>query len=123
MTCTAVQLSLGGSKVPQTTPDNTMALLDMKGRWVVSSWPNVEWSAENGAEPLVKCVAQELLAARASVVRNVTPDFTCPPALNAEGHFGIWSWSQMQHVIDTDPIMRACQKTARVRCDPGDTCS
>lgn len=118
MTCVAVQLNAGGL-VPESTPDSVMAELDMRGRWVVSSWKNVAWSAVKSSDPLSKCVARELLARRAQVAQNTEADTRClsddfmlpaPP-------FG----NTMQSIIDADPIMRACQP--RSHCDPGETCS
>jgi len=98
MTCTAVRLSLSG---PEHEAGGVMAQLDMQGRWVVVSWANVEWTAENNSDPLAKCVARELLAHRDAIAQNVTPDVRCPPEYLSDG--GV-----MQRIIDADPILRSC---------------
>lgn len=121
MTCIAVELDTVDPAIPDPTDHGLMAVLDMQGRWVVSSWTDIEWLALSSRDHLQKCVAQELMAIRSSVSKNVTPDLNCPPPRNKDGALSMWAWGATQRVIDNDPIMRACQPINR--CNFGDTCS
>jgi hypothetical protein len=102
--CVAVQLTL---------ENNNFAVLDMRGRWVVNSWTDVEKVARQPDGALLECLAQGLLAQRATISRNGFADYSCPA--------DIQSFGEMEPIIRHDPIMRLCQPSPR--CDPGDTCS
>jgi hypothetical protein len=105
--CVAVELDYHTDKT---------AVLDMRGRWVVNSWTDVETIArmpDTGPNVgLTECLARGLLAKRASISRNVFADESCPTELGFTG---------MEPIIQRDPIMQQCQPSPR--CDPWDTCS
>lgn len=115
MRCTAVAVTAQGDGL-EATKDGNLAVLDMRGRWVVYSWRNVERYAGH-ADELSACVARELLKRKAWIARNVSPDQQCPP----ETHELSAVPDVMQRIIAADPVMRVCQPTPR--CDPGNTCS
>lgn len=76
------------------------------GTWSIPSWSLVERMATS-ENSLGRCVATNLLKARASVVVNNHPDALCPDG-----------WQDGNR---NSPIIRPCLPP--VACDHGDTCS
>lgn len=114
-TCAVLELVARGSIVPEATKNDEVAVLDMQGRWVVSSWTDVEWyTKEPRIDELTACIARELLKRRPSIARNVTPDRSCPD-------FFPQPWGTMERIAQADPVMRACRPLPR--CQPGDPCA
>jgi hypothetical protein len=95
--CAAVEL-IKGDTIDLDNPEaSIMALLDMKGHWIVLHWDQVAWAQANADSLLAQCVAGELLKQRdALAVTNYGSDLNC-------GRSAPWA-------VHDDPIMRWCSR-------------
>lgn len=118
--CTVVELDWRRMQPPPPYGhEHITALLDMQGRWKVSSWADIVWAAANAPDDTLRCFAANLVARRKSITETDNPDLTCPSNIDSGNPWS--SWDPMQRIMDADPVVRACRPPAR--CEPGDTCA
>lgn len=89
-----------------------IARLDVHGKWIIPSWPDVERaSREPSPTGYFRCILRELIARKAGLLPPETEERRCE---------GV-SFDKVQEIIDHDPVIAACRDP--ILCKSGDVCS